>query len=123
VTLLFKKDEVIPLKTERPPRCQVCKERIAPWMTKLRKGEKAPVCGWCLLYSNETEWGYANRAELAHVGKGAEATAARAMRDLPVLDQRHRLSTDDAEKFVAGVFATSQALRGSLGRFIGKHGR
>lgn len=120
--LYFDKDEVVPtLESEGRKRCAICEERVAPWKTLRRDSvEKVPCCGWCLLYSNETRWGYLNRDELASVGKGAVAVAARANKDLPILDQRHRLSSTDAERFVAGIFATSRALRGPLGRFARK---
>jgi hypothetical protein len=114
--LYFEKDQVLPLKAASAPQCSICKDRKAPWKTNLRTGKAEPVCGWCLLYSNETEWGYANRDEVALIGKGAVATAANSGRNLPVLDQRHRLSSVDAEKFVTGIFATSRSLRGPLRR-------
>lgn len=115
---------MVPLKTVPPPRCAVCSTRVAPWLVKLiDKPDPAPVCGWCFLYSMKTEWGVANKDELVYAGKAVEAMAARANRPLPVLDVRGRLSTVDAEKYVAGIFATSMTMNGVFGRLSKLRGR
>lgn len=107
--LYFTKDEMRVCEEKR--RCKVCKERKATWVAKLRETEDETfVCAHCLMYSNETQWGYDNRAELLDVGRAVVEQAVKSRKSLPTLDKRGRLSPDNAEKFIMGVSFTSRMI-------------
>jgi hypothetical protein len=91
--------------------CLVCGRRVASWRATRRGGEAEPMCAWCVMYSPQSAWGYANRAELLHVGRAAQESAARAGKDVPELDPRGRLQPSAAERFLLGVVFTDRALR------------
>lgn len=104
--------------------CMACQRRVASWMALERReiprvgGEpwRKSMCGWCVLYSPLSAWGYANREELLHVGRAVQEMALKARREgIPVLDDRGRLAPSDAEKFLLGVVFTDRMVR----RFVG----
>lgn len=125
--LYFEEKEVEAIAASEKVVCSICAQRRSSWMASLLEEEdRVPVCGWCLLYSGKTEWGYRNRDELVHVGMAARDMGLRNRRPsthIPELDGRHRLQPKDAESFVAGVYATSRSLRGPLSRFVRTTGK
>lgn len=98
-------------------------ERYASWkFARNGQAERHPFCGWCVLYSGETQWGHDNRAELAHVGEFVRAQALRSANKnvlVPELDAHHRLDAGAAERLLMGIVFTSRTLKsGPLGRMV-----
>lgn len=103
--------EVIPVGSAR---CE-CGGR-ASWKLDAADGARKPYCGWCAMYG-DSAWARENREELAYVGEHArtEAQARPGGREL-VLDERHRLSPDDAERYMIGMVLTSRLFFGPRGQ-------
>lgn len=117
-------DHVEPVSAVPRQPCQaVCEgERQASWQAPAKVGGKPMLfCGWCLLYSNMSQWGYDNRDELRYVGgycKGQAALSQSKRTHHPELDERHRLNPEEAERFCLGIGFTTKLLEhGPLGRF------
>ena len=108
-------------------RCVVCNHRknFAAWRVELKVGgDKAPMCSWCVMYSNQAKWGYENREELSAVGVLCKTTAERSRgknTHVPKLDARHRLDRQCADRFLLGVQFTSRALKKKLRPVIQAH--
>jgi hypothetical protein len=101
-------------------KCAHCEERQASWKMKPKGGgEPVPLCGWCILYGG-SEWGHLNREDLVWAGRYVQGQALGSRRKstvIPMLDERHRLSPSDADKYVMGILFTSRILeRSPLGR-------
>lgn len=116
-----KEVEVLPAKDGIV--CEHCKERGASWkMEPKGGGERVPLCGWCVLYGG-SEWGHLNRDDLVWSGRyvrGIGMSSGGKNVVVPTLDERHRLSPLDAEKYVIGIMFTSKMLArgGSMGRLV-----
>ena len=125
--LYAEEDELEAILVSERHRCAVCNHRkhFAAWRVELKVGgEMAPMCSWCVMYSNQAVWGYENREELAGVGILCKTTAEHSRgrnTHVPKLDKRHRLSRKDADKWLLGVQFTSRALRKKLGPIVGAH--
>lgn len=88
-------------------------------MAKIRSedgdGDRGYFCAWCLMYSNQAQWGYDNRDEMLNVGRMALGMAAQHNRPLPAVDERDRLLPPDAERFMMGVSFTSSVMIDRMG--------
>jgi hypothetical protein len=117
--LTFNKDEIIMLQ-EGKDTCVACERRRASWEAAVRGIETEPnedgiylaatgmmpMCGWCIMYSGKSTWGYENRDEILNVGRAAQEQALKVRRDPPQLDERGRLDPEGAERFMLGVAFT-----------------
>jgi len=109
--LMIDEKELRLLESTEIRRCAKCDSR-ATWE---ETGES--FCGWCILYSGSA-WGNKNRDEILAMGIMARQQALAGQNPrahVPVLDERHRLSREDAERLMLGVAYTSQRLRPALG--------
>jgi len=111
--LYFSQNEVCPC-TEKVP-CLLCRSKVATWEVRLLSDERVCVCAYCLLYSGKTKWGHENRKELLEVGRAAQQLAAKHRQPIPEIDQRGRLNSFDAEKFIMGVSFTSRMVLDRMG--------
>lgn len=106
--LAFTEDQVKPFAVKSMVRCSVCGERPSTWsMALIGELDASPVCGWCAMYSG-TQWGHDNRDELLHVGRACVGMAAQHDKPIPHLDERGRLSPQDAERYMMGIAFTSR---------------
>lgn len=117
-----KEIEIIPARDGI--QCVHCKERTASYRMEPKSGgEWQPFCGWCVLYGG-SQWGHLNREELVWAGRyvqGVGATSKSKNTVIPMLDERHRLSPFDAERYMMGIIFTSRILeKGPLGRLARK---
>jgi len=111
--MLFFTKEEIEVARKSNTKCVVCKKRRASWRSVRRNSAekgKVPMCGWCIMHSGESVWGYENRDEILYVGKAAQEQAVKIGKALPALDERGRLMPEDSEKFLLGVAFTSKML-------------
>lgn len=113
-------DEVEVIRARDGIQCVHCEERTASWkMEPKGGGAPIPLCGWCVLYGG-SEWGHKNRDELAYSGKyvqGVGGASESPNSSIPMLDDRHRLSAPDAEKYVMGIMFTSKMLTSRMKLF------
>jgi hypothetical protein len=111
------RDRLRPIDRRTGTRCQRCSERLASWMAKPHDGDAdMPMCAWCVLYGG-SDWGHRMRNEVLAAGVRIRQSALASRnpkKHVPELDERHRLTPDDAEKLMLGVGYTSSHLRGSL---------
>ena len=117
--LLFDNKEIVMLE-EGKYACVSCERRRAAWEATVREMDTKPneegiyvkatgmmpMCGWCILYSGKSTWGYENRDEILHVGRAAQEQALKVNRTPPELDERGRLDPEAAERFMLGVAFT-----------------
>lgn len=101
-------------------KCQVCQDRHASWrLTPRTDDQRWPFCGWCAIYSGQSQWGHENREELASFGELAKAQALKSISksvEVPELDQHHRLDPDAADRlFMAAVLVGRVFVRGHVG--------
>jgi hypothetical protein len=78
------------------------------------------MCAWCVLYAGSA-WGHRFRDEIQARGimiRQTAVTSGSPKVHVPELDERHRLSPEDAEKLMLGVGFTSMHLRGKLTEII-----
>lgn len=111
MALIIVDNDIVPVE-KRHIRCFACGQREAVLRGALRDSEEvAEFCAYCLMYSGQTQWGYDNRDELLMTGMAAKEMAAKHNQPMPVLDERGRLSPDDASKFMMGVVFTSKMVK------------
>jgi hypothetical protein len=115
--LAFSSEEVEPILASSKTRCESCGERTSGWKAwKVGGDARVPVCGWCLMYAADSQWGQDNKVELLHVGRLCVGMAAQHNRPIPELDERGRLGHVEAERFMMGVAFTSRMFVGALAR-------
>jgi len=111
------KDRLIPIDKRTGMKCQRCGERLASWTAKPTDGDQdIPMCAWCVLYGG-SEWGHKLRNEVLAAGVRIRQSALESRnpkKHVPELDERHRLTPEDAEKLMLGVGYTSAHLRRGL---------
>lgn len=115
--LYFAADEVTPQKAGEREKCSLCCDRVGTWWAFVRdeKQEKVLVCAHCLLYRQESKWGYENRYQILYVGRFCRDVALEYGKNSPELDERGRLNPEDSEKLILGVSVTSKLLSRKLG--------
>lgn len=120
--MLFLDDTIEPIVASKNHRCRACGKKGASWLVDFRdpdneiaQAQKVPMCGWCVMYSNKSAWGYSNRDELVHVGRAAKHQGERTHREV-ILDELGRLSAKHADQFMLGVAFTTKAFQKG-GRF------
>lgn len=95
--------------------CENC-SRTASWSAQV-DGIPAELCGWCLLYGGVSDWSKKSIDEINAMGAFASSEAMRRRghnTHAPELDALGRLSREDAEKLVMGIFFTSKSIFGGL---------
>jgi hypothetical protein len=80
------------------------------------------MCAWCVLYGGSS-WGAENRDPILAMGITIRQAAVRKAEGnprvhVPELDERHRLTCEDAENLMLGVGYTSLHLRPVIDKII-----
>ena len=110
MALVITNDEVKALD-KRGVICSACNKRQATIEADLKdRPESGYFCAYCLLYSGFTKWGHDNRDEILHIGRAAQEMAAKHGKPIPEVDERGRLSPNDANRFMIGVIFTMKML-------------
>lgn len=116
-------DRLEPISGTENRTCALCEARRATWRGATKDGaEDVVMCAWCVLYGGSA-WGHENRNEVLASGiriRQAALTSRNPKVHVPELDERHRLTAEDAEKLMLGVGYTSAHLRSKLAPIIAR---
>jgi len=70
----------------------------------MRVGEGVEqFCGWCAMYATRSDWSERCKEEILHVGRHCQMVAVQCRKTPPEIDERGRLGSGDAERFMVGV--------------------